>query len=88
VNLSELRELPPTLDAQKVAELLNISYWTLLQQVRRGAAPVEPLNLGRYKRFRTVDVLRVLGIDPAWILGPVTLPAPNDGELGALGRPD
>lgn len=70
MKLSEVDDLPPTLDGHQAAELLGCSYWHLLELVKRGEAPVEPLRLGRSLRWPTAAVLRALGIDWA--------PAPRD----------
>jgi predicted site-specific integrase-resolvase len=56
-------DLPPTLDASQTAELLGVSYWTLLRAVKAGTSPVEPLRVGRSLRFATARVLAALGIE-------------------------
>lgn len=65
IALKDVGDLPTTLEADQVAELLGISKWTLYELNRRGEAPVQPLHLGRTLRWPTAAVLRVLGIDPA-----------------------
>jgi hypothetical protein len=68
LTLDDLRDLPPTLDGRQVAEILGCSYWSLLEQVKFGRCPVEPLRLGRNLRWPTVAVLRVIGIDSDAVL--------------------
>lgn len=75
MKLAELAHLP-TLDGHQTAELLGCSYWSLLEQVKRGDCPVVPLRLGRKYRWPTAAVLRLLGIDPL-----------NDERLPAQGAP-
>ena len=65
LTLENLRNLPPTLDGRQTAELLGCSYWSLLQQVKAGTCPVEPLRLGRCLRWPTSAVLKVLHLDSA-----------------------
>jgi hypothetical protein len=69
LTLGDLRDLPPTLDGHQVAEILGCSYWSLLEQVKAGTCPVEPLRLGRSLRWPTVAVLRLIGVDPTAVLG-------------------
>lgn len=68
MKLSDIAALPPTLDGHQVAEMLGCSYWSLLEQVKAGKAPVEPIHLGRNLRWPTVAVLRVVGIDASSIM--------------------
>ena len=60
---AELHDLPPTLDGHQTAEIFGCSYWSLLEQVKTGTSPVEPIRLGRNLRWATVAVLRVVGVD-------------------------
>ena len=57
-------QLPTTIDGHQVAELWGCSYWSVLEQVRAGTCPVEPLRLGRKLRWPTALVLLSVGIHP------------------------
>lgn len=54
--------LPPTLDGRATAELFGCSYWSLLEQVKRGDCPVMPLRLGKRYRWPTALVLEAVGL--------------------------
>lgn len=62
-RLRDVGSLPPTLDGHQVADLFGCSYWGLLDLVKSGSCPVEPLRLGRKLRWPTAEVLRVLGVE-------------------------
>ena len=62
LTLADCQHLPPTLDGHQTAEILGCSYWMLLELVKAGRAPVEPLRLGRRLRWPTIAVLAVVGI--------------------------
>jgi hypothetical protein len=55
--------LPPTLNGRQTALIFGCSYWSLLEQVKRGDCPVEPLRLGRNLRWPTTRVLAAVGIE-------------------------
>src|SRR5438874_324294 len=55
--------MPSVLDAHQTAEVFGVSYWTLLDTVKAGTCPVEPLRLGRRLVWPTAKVLRALGLD-------------------------
>lgn len=62
IRLDDVGSLPTTLDGHQVAEVFGVSYWGLLELVKRGDAPVAPLRLGRKLRWSTVAVLAAVGI--------------------------
>ena len=62
MRLSDLSDLPPTLRAEAVAELLDVSVWSLRESVKAHTAPVMPLRVGRRQVWPTAQVLAVLGI--------------------------
>ena len=51
-----------TLCTGDVAGALGLSIWGLYDMARRGEAPIEPLRLGRRLRWRTADLLALLGV--------------------------
>jgi predicted DNA-binding transcriptional regulator AlpA len=55
----------PTLDADEVATLLDVSTWTLYEQVKKETLPPElmPLRVGRAMRWPTSRVISALGIE-------------------------
>ncbi len=63
MNLEELRDLPPTLNARQTAELLGIGLNQTYDRAREGEIPV--LRLGRTLRFPTARILEMLGVDPS-----------------------
>lgn len=69
--LSDLANLPATMDARQFADLFGCSYWSVLQQVKAGTCPVAPLRLGRKLRWSTAAVVRAL----------------DAGDLAERGRP-
>lgn len=79
MNLADVPSLPTILDGHKTAELLGCSYWHLLELVKRGDAPVEPLRLGRRLVWPTARVLEVLGLDRD--RGPVMTPGPVTSDI-------
>jgi hypothetical protein len=54
--------LPPTLSGRQTAMILGCSYWSLLEQVKRGDCPVAPLRLGRRYRWPTQLVFAAVGL--------------------------
>ncbi len=62
MKLSDLHDLPPVLRAEAVAELLDVSVWSLRESVKAGTAPVMPLRIGRRQVWPTAGILRVLEI--------------------------
>lgn len=62
MKLSDIRDLPPTIDADVMAELLGCSRWTVYDLARRGELPVAPLKMGRRLRWPTLKVLDALGL--------------------------
>ncbi len=63
MRLSDLADLPATIDARQLADLFGCSYWSVLEQVKAGTCPVAPLRLGRKLRWSTAAVLRLLEAD-------------------------
>jgi hypothetical protein len=51
-----------TIDRRRLAALLGVSEWSLIELDKRGAGPVEPLRVGRSVRYRTSDVCALLGL--------------------------
>lgn len=82
MNLAEIDSLPTVIDGHTTADALGVSYWHLLELVKRGEAPVEPLRLGRRLMWPTARVLALLGLDrdggPALSPGLVT-PTSTEG---------
>lgn len=62
-TLGDVASLPPTLNDAQAAEVWGISADSLGEQARNKCAPVEPLYLGRSRRWPTVLVLRSIGIE-------------------------
>lgn len=62
MNLSDLGDLPPTLNAKQVAELLDKGVNQVYELARDGELPV--LRLGRTLRFPTARLLVMLGVNP------------------------
>lgn len=62
-RLGDLSELPSVLDGRQLAEILDVSYWSVLEMVKAGTCPVEPIRVGRLIRFSTAAVLRALGVE-------------------------
>jgi predicted DNA-binding transcriptional regulator AlpA len=63
MNLGDLASLPPTLSTAEAADLWGIGVDHLWKLAREGAAPVDPLRLGRALRWPTAAVLRSIGVD-------------------------
>ncbi len=63
MNLSDLRDLGPTMRADQVAALWGCSAWSVYAMRKAGTLPVEPLSLGRNLVWPTVQVLSSIGID-------------------------
>ncbi len=76
ITLSDVGGLPPTIDGRLAADVLGCSYWSLLEQVKAGTCPVEPLRLGARLRWSTVAILRAVGIDPLHDEGAAPTAAP------------
>jgi predicted DNA-binding transcriptional regulator AlpA len=53
-----------TITASALAELLQVSEWSIYQSVRRGDCPVPPIKVGRRLVWSRVAVDRLLGLDP------------------------
>jgi predicted DNA-binding transcriptional regulator AlpA len=64
MRLSDLADLAPTLTTEQAAEIYGCGIDHLWKLAREGAAPVEPLRLGRSLRWPTVAVLSSIGLDP------------------------
>lgn len=64
MKLSQVPELPTTLDAAQVAELLGVSTWSIYQAVKSGTSPVPAIRIGRRVVFSTAAALRAIGIEP------------------------
>jgi len=62
-TLADIASLPPTLGDAEAADILGVSAYSLGEQARNGCAPVEPLYLGRSRRWPTVLVLASVGIE-------------------------
>lgn len=65
MNLADVANLPTVLDGHAAADAFGVSYWHLLELVKKGEAPVEPLRLGRRLVWPTARVLDALGIGAA-----------------------
>ena len=63
MKLSQVTELPTTLDTPQVAELFGVSAWSVYQGVKAGTFPVAPIHVGRRLVFPTIAVLRAIGMD-------------------------
>jgi hypothetical protein len=63
ITLADVVSLPPILKDAEAADIWGVSIWTLGEQARQHKAPVEPLWLGRCRRWPTVLVLRSIGIE-------------------------
>lgn len=63
MQLSDVSSLPPTLSTEQAAEVFGVSVDHLWGLVRIGAAPVEPLKLGKRLRWPTARVLAAVGLD-------------------------
>jgi len=57
--------LPPTLNADEVAQVWGISRWCVYQAHKAGTLPVQPLHLGRLLRWPSIDVYASVGLDVA-----------------------
>jgi hypothetical protein len=55
--------LPLTVDTATVAGAVGESAWAVYEQTRAGTFPLTPLRLGRKLRWRTNDLLALLGVD-------------------------
>jgi len=64
VRLDELGALPPTLTSAQAADVWGCSEDHVWAMAREGAAPVEPLHLGRKLVWPTALVLRSVGLEP------------------------
>ena len=64
LTLADLGSLPAVLNADQTCRMWRISKWQLYELVKKDAAPVAPLHLGRALRWSTVAVLRSIGVDP------------------------
>lgn len=62
MRLSEIHDLPATLDTAQAADLLGCSRDHLWKLAREGTAPIEPLRLGSSLRWPTARLAAVLGI--------------------------
>lgn len=85
-TLASIGELPVSLTTHQAAELLGVGYETLLDAVREGRAPVEPLRVGRRLVWPTARVLAALGLSPPG-LGRGAAPVSTTGA-GAMGTED
>ena len=63
ITLADVPALPPTLRDAQAAEILGVSVDSLGEQARQETAPVEPLYIGRSRRWPTVPLLAVVGIE-------------------------
>jgi len=57
--------LPPTLNAEEVAQVWGISAWFVYQGHKAGSLPVAPLHLGRLLRWSSIAVYASVGLDVA-----------------------
>lgn len=78
MNLTDTGSLPTVLDGRTTADLLGVSYWHLLELVKRGEAPVEPLHLGRRLMWPTARILDLLGLPQR---------GPEEGPVNGSDRP-
>ena len=74
-DIPRLHGLPATLDADKMADLLDMSRWAVYDAVKRDALPVQPFRVGRSLRWPTARVLDVLGLDPSDVVVPAADPS-------------
>ncbi len=88
-DLSDLRDLPPTLTAEQVAEMWGCSTWAVYAMAKAGECPVTPLKLGRKLVWPTLGVLRSVGLvgngeGPAAVAGPsvIAAPSPDNEDRG------
>ena len=54
-----------TITAEELADLLNVSPWSIYAAVRRGDCPVPPIRVGRRIVFASAAVDRLLGSETA-----------------------
>ncbi len=54
-----------TMKVPEVAELLDVSPWTIYESVKRGDFPLKEIRVGLLILFPTVDALRLVGHDSA-----------------------
>jgi predicted DNA-binding transcriptional regulator AlpA len=58
-----LADLPPTLTADQIGEILGLSTYSVYSGAKRGNLPVQPIRVGgRLLRWPTATVLAVLGL--------------------------
>jgi predicted DNA-binding transcriptional regulator AlpA len=62
LRADDIDQLPLTLSTEQFAGAVGGSVWGIYDLVKRGASPIEPLRLGRKMRWRTADVLDLLGV--------------------------
>jgi hypothetical protein len=65
MSLAELRALPLMVDVSTAARALGLSRSTGYELARRGEFPCRVLHIGSSYRVPTVELLRILGIDPS-----------------------
>jgi hypothetical protein len=64
LSIAEVEALPLVLTTEEAAPLLRVSVHHLWALAREGAAPIEPLKLGRSYRWPTARLLALLGLGP------------------------
>jgi len=63
MTLADVALLAPTLNDAGAAEIWGVSPDLVGEQARNNCAPVEPIYLGRCRRWPTIAVLRSVGIE-------------------------
>lgn len=58
----EVALLPAVLSVDPVAGLLAASPWWVYESVKAGTCPVVPIRVGRRLKWRTSDVLALIGV--------------------------
>ena len=58
----QMGDLPAVLEAGPVAGLVGVSKWALYDAVKRGDFPIQPIRVGRRLKFRTTEVLTLIGV--------------------------
>jgi excisionase family DNA binding protein len=81
MTLQQLLELPAAFNVATTARALGVSEWTVREMDRRGELPA--IRLGRLKRWRLVDVLDLLGVEPTL----ATRDGPSAEAPNMSGRP-
>ena len=73
MTLAELLAMPVTVDIGTAARALGLGRSTGYELARRGEFPCRVLHVGSSYRVPTVELMRLLGVDPGELQ--ITLPA-------------